>query len=375
MASVVENMAVSSVTRYEREKGRTQAEEVILRQQVPPLRENGMRRIGSVLKSVDPRYSDKSVSSDIFRMQRKRDEIARVGVDKVLPGAVELLSRAWLDSGEMLFSDCPAAEAPLATHCSEFDDYMNGADIAKTLVLSPETAKEYGVPKESTFAFDITIARNPETIHRKFEAHANGLPYGFTTLKYFAEKRLDEEFRGKSGKDSIPRFVLGIDADCARKTLDLMSKNNEGIEGYLDHKSPDSAEIQFKLLSEIHTEAEFFLSQMPDNPFSKRDQVARGMLELAADRSQESLEKCAEKILPIVTQPGADGFAPSFSTPQIPVLSSYELEEAKKQRFRSAREGLDYLTKKFRDKEGFHYDASFDAIIAETESRLQANVS
>ena len=367
--SSVESAALNNVTKYEYAQGTMLAEQVVLKEQAPSITTEGMKRIAGALGKVDPRYAERVAQSDVNFVLRKREYIASQNVEKTLPAAVEFLARAWLDNEDILPSDYPTEQVPLTTRCSEYDDYANGADIAKTLLLNPETMDEYGVPAESTFAFDITIAKRPETINGKFAPRKNGLPYGCTSLKYFIEKKIGEKARAKKGKDLVPRFVIGIDADCARKTLDIMNKDHDGVEGYLDEETPDSAEIKFKLLHEINTEARMFLSQLPEDPTDERAKTARGLFKLALDRSQESLEKVTAKILPIMTSPGEGSLGPSFSDPEVQVLTKYEQEDARKERFESAKDGIEYLSQKFRDEDGFHFDACYNAIITEMNSR------
>ncbi len=363
--SSTEKIASANLRNWEISEGRENAEKIILSERSPSVSEEDMDKYTELFSSGDNDiYSSRAVRSDRRYVAEKRARFSTESVEqKVLPGAVELLARAWLDNGEMLESDAPMHESYQAVRCSEYDDYARGADVAKTLRFSEETAEDYGTPREVTLAFDVTTSKNPEVINKKFAPFNNGVPYGFTALKYFGEKRFGGEFELKTGKNLVPRFVLGIDADNARRTLNLMSKGEDGVEEYLDKETPDSTGTRLKLLSEIYSEAEYFLDKLPEEPTSGKEETARAELELILDRASESLTHTAKKVLPIMTSPGDGYYSPTFSEPEIPLLSTAELETFKRKKLRSTSAGVDALMELFKDPESPHFDASYTEII------------
>ncbi|MBQ3429840.1 hypothetical protein IJG21_00210 [Candidatus Saccharibacteria bacterium] len=185
-----------------------------------------------------------------------------------------------------LFSDEKLPFSLIASESSNFDDEINRVDCLACLSFDAPVLEE---ESELSFSylplgFDITVSGERKKILEKLvksSKNPDPLPFGFTKLKFF---KTPEEIREEP---LVPRFVVGVsdyDVDSLSRAV----------------KSPDSLSAQkfrFKILSELKTELDFYLSMLPDSFNPEVAKKSLGFLSLFNKILNASLEECSLKLL------------------------------------------------------------------------------
>lgn len=362
MRNPTESLAVNTVRTGELKQRDASARKIIERAARPLLSDENLEVFTKRFGEKDPEYSRSRVLADIRYTQKKRERIKSSDQrDQILPHAVEYLVKGWLDSGQFFDTGLSPDEDPPATRTHDYDDYANGADVVKTVNL-PEKAS--GRQKSLTMSFDVTISSRESVIGDKLRQYENGLPYGFTRVKYYAEKRPDGKGITISPyKKLVPRFAVGESATNIEATLkDKLSQN---MEGYLKNDTPDSVLTRFKLLSEIYSQAILFLKKVPDDD-DKYNKQAAWMLESIVTMTEKRLAECVEKMIPRMISAGNEMWAPRYADPEVEALPKSDIDKLKG--VNRAGEAAVIIRNSLRDKDSLIYDEVYDKIMSEVEN-------
>ena len=197
------------------------------------------------------------------------------------------LERIFLDYVlNFLFSEDALPFSLIASESSNFDDEINRVDCLACLsfdspVLEEESELEFSY---LPLGFDITVSGERKKILEKLvksSKNPDPLPFGFTKPKFF---KTPEEIREEP---LVPRFVVGIsdyDVDSLARAV----------------KNPDSLpalKFRFKILSELKTELDFYLSMLPDSFNPEVAKKSLGFLSLFNKILNVSLRECSLKLL------------------------------------------------------------------------------
>lgn len=350
----VEREVLKNISSEELEKSKAGAEKII-KSATEPLITTGNMVIFSKKYPDDRRYNEHSVRNDIRYTQAKEAGFKNYDI---IAHAVEYMVGNWLDSNG-IFNNDTDSKNPRAARSSNYDDYAHGVDITKTWALSDEDANECKA-KELTIAIDVTTSSKDDIIYKKggfskLSQMPNGLPYGFTSIKYYAEQDPStNEISISNEKSCVPRFTVGIDRDIVSNML----RNNE-VTGNLDQNTPKMVLTRFKILSEIYSQAALFIEKLPDeDEFNPH----RSYLETILSHIEKPMIQCAESMIPYPIESG--GFwAPTYKT-EIEVLSSTEIEKIKRAYPKGTKgaSAVAVIEQIIEDKDSSFYDATYTAI-------------
>lgn len=200
------------------------------------------------------------------------------------------LERIFLDNLlDFLFSTDNAEKLSfslVSSESSNLDDEINRVDVFSCLTFDSPVYEEESELEFSylPLGFDITVSGERKKILEKLvksSRNPDPLPFGFTEIKFF---KTPEEIREEP---LVPRFVVGIsdyDVDSLARAV----------------KNPDSLSAQkfrFKILSELKTELDFYLSMLPDSFNPEIAKKSSGFLSLFNKILLSSLEECSNKLL------------------------------------------------------------------------------
>lgn len=357
MRSSTENSALNMVRASELQRRNEAVRKIIEQAAKPLLSDADLDFFAKKFGESEPDYSNGQVLADLRYIQKRRECF---NGDTVLPHAVEYLVKGWLDSGQFFDTGLPPDEDPLATRAHDYDDCRNGVDIVKTINLPGKDPEHHRV---LTMAFDVTISNSKVIIGEKLRQYNNGLPYGFTRVKYYAERRQNSKTIIVSPhKKLVPRFVIGESDTSIEVTL--KDKSSQDIEGYLKEDTPDSVLTRFKLLSEIYSQAILFRDKVPDDNEEYNKQATR-MLRRIIVMTEKRLEECVEKMTPKMISDRNRMWAPEYAAPEVEALPKCDINKLK---------GVDGTGKaaviirdSLRDKDSSIYDEVYDKILSEVE--------
>ena len=352
--SKVEDEALKNVSFGERNETRAAAEKLI-RHTTKPLVSTKNMEVFSTYAKDDANYREHRIAGDIAYTQ-KREAQFQQNYD-VVAHAVEYMVSNWLDSNEIFDSDTDVKN-PKAGRTSIYDDYTHGVDVSKTWILSDEDAKKCRTRK-FTIAIDVTTSKNNKIIYddqdggaSKLAQFPNNLPYGFTSIKYYAERDpSDKRVLMSIKKTCVPRFVIGLDRDIVSNML----RNNEVV-GNLDENTPSIMLTRFKVLSEMRNQATLFLEKLPNE---KDYDIQRSYLETILKHTEKPIINCAESMIPYPIKSGGM-WAPTYEI-KSEALPSSEIEKFKK----TSPRGMDAVTaieQLIEDENLSCYDATYAAI-------------
>lgn len=362
MRNPTENLAINTVRTGELKQRDASARKIIERAARPLLSDENLEIFIERFGDRDRSYSRSRVLADIRYTQQKRERIRNSGQrNPILPHAVEYLVKGWLDSGQFFDTGLSPYGDPPAVRTHDYDDYANGADVVKTVNL-PEDG--LGHQRSLTMAFDVTISSNESVIGDKLRQYDNGLPYGFTRVKYYAEKqRNSKKIAISPYKKLVPRFVIGESATNIEATLkDKLSQN---MEGYLKNDTPDSVLTRFKLLSEIYSQAILFLEKVPEDN-DRHNKQAAGMLRSIVAMTEKRLVKCVEKMTPRMISAGNGVWAPTYADPEVLALPKSDIDKLKS--VDRTGEAAVIIRNSLRNKDSLIYDEVYDKIMSEVEN-------
>lgn len=361
MKNSTEDLAVGAVRAEELKQRNSSAKKIIERAAKPLLSDANLEIFTKMFGEKDQEYSRSRVLADLRYTQKKRERIKNSNpTAPILPHAVEYLAKGWLDSGQFFDTGLSPEGDPPAARTHDYDDYANGADVVKTVNLPGKDPEHH---RALTMAFDVTISSRESVIGDKLRQYENGLPYGFTRVKYYAEMRKD----GKSvtvspHKKLVPRFVIGESATSIEATLkDKMSRN---MEEYLKNDTPDSVLTRFKLLSEIYSQAILFLDKVPDDD-NEHNKQAAGMLRSIVAMTEKRLVECVEKMTPRMISNGNGVWAPTYEDPEVAALPKSDLDKLKD--VDDTGDAAIIIRDSLRDKDSLIYDEVYDRILSEVE--------
>lgn len=355
----VENIAIKSVRADELKRRRDKAKEVVEKAAAPLLEDDDLQVFAEYYGKENPKYSKRQIEKDLRFVDRRRAELMLDNTrDLTLPHAVEFLMKKWLDGGQFFEREGLEDDEPLATRTHDYDDFIHGADLIKTLNL-PEAESEAVGQRTLTLAFDVTMSNRGNVIGNKLRQFRNGLPYGFTKIKYYAAKMPENPTKFIApGKGLVPRFVVGIDV--AKVEGVLKGWTEEGVE----EESADTVLTKFKLLSEIYAQANLFLNKLPDREdtvSSKAESYLRAVCAMAEQR----LAEYTQKMSPKMTDSGGEIWKPTYDEPEIPALSESELESLED--VENVGEAARTISDLMRNPESSVYDRTYAAIMEQVE--------
>lgn len=361
MRNSTENLAINTVRTEELKQRNNSAKRIIERAAKPLLSDGDLEVFIKKFGERDRGYSRGRVLADIRYTQQKRERIRNSGqANPILPHAVEYLVKGWLDSGQFFDTGLSPYGDPLAARTHDYDDYANGADVVKTVNLPGRDSEHH---RSLTMAFDVTISSRESVIGDKLRQYNNGLPYGFTRIKYYAEtQRNGKNITISPYKRLVPRFVIGESATNIEATL--KNKLSQNIEGYLKKDTPDSVITRFKLLSEIYSQAILFLKKVPDDD-DRYNKEAAGMMRSIIAMTEKRLVECVDKMTPKMISSGNGVWAPRYADPEVAALPKSDIDKLKA--IDRPGEAAVIIRNSLRDKNSLIYDEVYDKIMSEVE--------
>lgn len=355
----VEDIAISSVRVDELKERDARAREIIEEAATPLLEDDDLRVFVEYYGKENPKYSKKQVEKDLKFVNWRRAELTLDNSrDLTLPHAVEFLMKKWLDNGQFFGDEGPKEDEPLATRTHDYDDFAHGIDVVKTLNL-PETEAEMVGQRTLTMAFDVTMSSRGNVVRNKLRQFRNGLPYGFTKVKYYAAKMPENPTKFIApGKGLVPRFVVGVDVERIEGAL------SRGAEEDTEEESVDMILTKFKLLSEVYTQANLFLNKLPggDDVVSRK---AESYLRAICVMTERQLAKYTEMMTPKIVDQGSEIWKPTYSEPEISALSRSELDGLKETK--SVGEAARMISDLMRDPDSSVYDKTYATIMGQVE--------
>lgn len=348
-----ETLAINNAENANRERRNDIASEVVNRAAKPLLEDKDLKDYVKEFGEQDPEYNEATVTNDINSVSRKRKRIKETlsDYDPTLPHAVEYLLRGWMDTGSFLDTDNSPERSPAAMRAHDYDDFFNGVDVAKTFYLSDKRKEQCGIDF-ITMAFDVTISEDKDVISHKMAKFDNGLPYGFTRIKYYAEQMPDSTEIVKSiDKKCVPRFVIGENKTTIGAILDKIKPGHE-VEFFKDN-SPNSILTRFKILTEVHKEAQLFLDMLSEDEQYSEIGDYLGAIDYMI---WPQLEQCVKQMLP-----GKDALG-NPTLPEVPAISGPERKRL--ENTKDVQEASKIIEQILRDKDCLKYDKTFDQIMS-----------
>ena len=363
--SGVEDSAIRNVTKWEKNKSIIKAEQFIKEATSPLITVENMKIFSDTFPD-DAEYNEASVNNDIRYTNRKEGKIKEYDL---VARSVEYMVGTWLDS-DKIFDNGANSKSPKAAKSSDYDDYSHGVDVAKTWVLSGEDADKCKTNK-LTIAIDVTTSKKDSTIYNgpnggfgKLSQFSNGLPYGFTSIKYYAEQEpSSNKILLSDQKTCVPRFVVGID----KNIVSYMLRNNE-VTDNIDQNTPRMILIRFKVLSEIRNQATLFLEKLPEG---EEFNAPRSFIETILKRTEKCIIECAESMTPYPIE-SSGNWKPTFKAKNEVFLSS-EAEKLEKDPPLKGHDAVFAIEELIKDKNLACYDATFTAILNGVERFRQDN--
>ena len=355
----VEDIAIRSVRADELKERNDKAREVVEKAATPLLEDGDLRVFAEYYGKENPKYSKRQVEKDLKFVGWRRGELAlNNSRDLTLPHAVEFLMKRWLDNGQFFGDEGRKEDEPLATRTHDYDDFVHGIDVVKTLGLS-ETEVEMVGQRTLTMAFDVTMSNKDNVIRNKLRQFRNGLPYGFTKIKYYVAKMPENPTKFIApGKGLVPRFVVGADV---AKIEDIL---RHGVEEDAEEESADTVLTKFKLLSEIYVQANLFLNKLPDGD-DVVSRKAESYLRAICAMAERQLVRYTEMMSPTMVDSGSEIWKPTYIDPEIPALPESELDMLKETK--STGGAARMISDLMRDPESSVYDKTYATIMNQVE--------
>ncbi len=153
---------------------------------------------------------------------------------------------------------------------ASYDDVINKIDDAYALVYPGEDAL-------IMIGLDATVAGYPNVIKQKLQESTNNYelrpPFGYSEIKYGYVREINMDKYHLLPSITVPRFTIGISSDRAKEINRLF---RQGMEGALTEEQLVKVQIpRFKILAEIHEQAQLLLNNLPENETKKRHQLVR----------------------------------------------------------------------------------------------------
>ena len=243
-----------------------------------------------VMKDFTDCYSLSEINAD--QKYVKATE-SRIGIDsneqKLAKDFERFFIHGVLNGGWLGRRDTNGITAAAAPTC-KYDDYKNRIDVFSSLYhRSEKDGKLYA----STIGIDVTISGDKGTIMDKLTRTSNDnvkRSFGFSKLKYFTNGR------DRYPIENIPRYVIGVSNYDVKDIQELTKFDpRTGLLNF-NTSSVKNLEYRFKVLSEMYTENQLYLSKKPKELTSDAEKKAYDKLINMDSQLKQALLRASKEI-------------------------------------------------------------------------------